>query len=543
MTAPALEISGLSKAFAAQRALDGVDLAIEPGEIRALLGQNGSGKSTLIKILSGFYKPDAGTAAVAGRDLAFGNPAVAERAGLRFVHQDLGLVAGLSVTDNLALGHGYTASSRLRIQWRREEATARKALAALGFDIDPRRHVSELPVSQRTAVAIARALSPRRGQTVLLVLDEPTANLPSADAEAILRLIQRVSEAGVGVLFVSHHLDELSRVADSVTVLRDGKVVTTAPMPDVSQDTLVRLMTGRALRDQAWRQNAPGDAVLVVEELTGEVVRQVGFTVRSGEILGVAGLTGSGREELAELVYGSRPRHGRVTVSGREIPSMQPHRSSAMGIGLVPSDRHANAILTDGSVRENISLANPGRHLRRGAISHRAERRDVDGWLARLAVVPRQTEFPAATLSGGNQQKVVMARWLRHGSRILVLDDPTQGIDIGAKAEIYAQLNEVAAGGTAVLLVSSDVEEICLISDRVLVLRNGRLVAEFAGQEADPERVTLASSGTPSTASPASPAPPAGASAGPPAAEASAGEPDLHQQTETMSNANRGDQA
>jgi ribose transport system ATP-binding protein len=502
MTGPALEVRGLSKVFASQRALDDVDLTVEPGEIRALLGQNGSGKSTLIKILSGFYKPGGGTVSVAGQDLAFGNPVSAERAGLRFVHQDLGLVAGLSVIDNLALGHGYSASSRFRIQWRREEAVARSALLTLGFDIDPRRHVSELSVSQRTAVAIARALSPRRGQTVLLVLDEPTANLPSTDADAILRLMQRVSEAGVGVLFVSHHLDELSRVADSVTVLRDGQAVATSAMRDVTQDTLVRLMTGRALRDQAWRTSTPGEAVLAVEDLTGDVVRQAGFTVRAGEIVGIAGLTGSGREELAELVYGSRPRRGRITVSGREIPPMAPHVSSALGIGLVPADRHANAILTDGSVRENIGIANPRRHLRRGAISRRSEKRDIGGWLARLAVVPQQTERPASTLSGGNQQKVILARWLRHGSKVLVLDDPTQGIDIAAKAEIYAQLNEVAASGTAVLLVSSDNEEICLISDRVLVLRSGRFVAEFTGQEADPEQVTLAGSGTPSATGP-----------------------------------------
>jgi ribose transport system ATP-binding protein len=502
MTAPALEVRGLSKMFASQRALDDVDLTVEAGEIRALLGQNGSGKSTLIKILSGFYKPDAGSVSVAGQDLAFGNPASAERDGLRFVHQDLGLVAGLSVIDNLALGHGYSASSRLRIQWRREEKLARSALSALGFDIDPRRNISELPVSQRTAVAIARALSPRHGETVLLVLDEPTANLPSADAESILRLIQRVSEAGVGVLFVSHHLDELSRVADSVTVLRDGKVVATSAMRDVTQDALVRLMTGRALRDQAWQATAPGEIVLAVEDLTGEVVRQAGFIVRAGEILGIAGLTGSGREELAELVYGSRPRRGRITVSGREIPAMAPHVSSALGIGLVPADRHANAILTDGSVRENIGIANPRRHLRRGAINRRAEKRDIGGWLARLAVVPQQTERPASTLSGGNQQKVVLARWLRQGSRVLVLDDPTQGIDIAAKAEIYARLNEAAASGTAVLLVSSDNEEICLISDRLLVLRNGRFAAEFAGHEADPEQVTLAGSGTPPTTDP-----------------------------------------
>jgi ribose transport system ATP-binding protein len=273
-------------------------------------------------------------------------------------------------------------------------------------------------------------------------------------------------------------------------------------MRDVTQDTLVRLMTGRALRDQAWRDSTPGEAVLVAEDLGGEVLRQVSFTVRAGEIVGIAGLTGSGREELAELIYGSRPRRGRITVSGREIPSMAPHLSSAMGIGLVPADRHANAILTDGSVRENVGIANPRRHLRRGAINRKTEKRDIGGWLARLAVVPQQTEHAASTLSGGNQQKVVLARWLRHGSRVLVLDDPTQGIDIAAKAEIYAQLNEVAASGTAVLLVSSDNEEICLISDRVLVLRNGQFVAEFAGQEAHPEQVTLAGSGTRPTEDP-----------------------------------------
>jgi ribose transport system ATP-binding protein len=495
----ALSVRGLSKTFGGQRALIDADLDVEPGEIRALVGENGCGKSTLIKILAGFHEPDdGGTAEAAGVPLALGHPGAGEAAGLRFVHQDLGLVAGLDTVDNLALGPGYEAHRAGLIDWRTERRSARKALRALGYDVDVRLPVGQLSISERTAVAVARALSRQRGEATMLVLDEPTANLPGAEAARLFSLIRTVRDSGVAVLFVSHHFDEVFGLADTVTVMRDGRIVATRAVAGITEPELVELVIGRPLElhDPAEASIARADAMLSVRGVRGQVIDGVDFDVHAGEVVGVAGITGSGREELAGLLFGGAPRSGTVTVAERDVPPQRPDRAIAAGMGLVPAERHANAAFLAASLRENVTMVDVRRHVVAGLLRKRRERSDVVHWLERLQVRPARSEAAMAELSGGNQQKVVLARWLRQEPRVLVLDDPTQGVDIGAKAEIHGLIDQAAARGMAVLVLSSDHEELARLCHRVLVLRSGVVTDELQPPAVTPDRLTASTIGS-----------------------------------------------
>jgi ribose transport system ATP-binding protein len=498
MTA-ALVLEGLSKTFGGQKALIDASLEIEPGEIRALVGENGSGKSTLVKILAGLYEPDPGASVtVAGEPLTLGHTG-GDVAGLRFVHQDLGLVGNLDTVDNLALGHGYRHTRRGRILWRDEARAARASLAALGYDIDVRRPVSELSMSERTAVAVARALSPHRSAARVLILDEPTANLPAAEAARLFALVRSVRASGVAVLFVSHHFDEVFGIADRVTVLRNGRVVDTLPVAGLSEEQLVGMVIGRTLAQRVNDRSAEAvrrDVVLTVRAVGGQTVDMLDLDVHAGEIVGVAGITGSGREELASLLFGGRPRTGRVMVADKEIPALRPDRAIELGVGLVPAERHANAAFLASTLRENVTLVDVRRNVVRGVLRSRREKSDVVAWLERLQVRPAHTETSLAELSGGNQQKVVLARWLRQAPKLLILDDPTQGVDIGAKAEIHQLIDDAAAEGMAILVLSSDHVELARLCHRVVVLRSGRAADHLYPPELTADQVTACTVGT-----------------------------------------------
>jgi ribose transport system ATP-binding protein len=496
---PALTLRGLSKTFVGQRALIDVDLDVAPGEIRALVGQNGCGKSTLIKVLAGFHEADPGASVqVQGRPLALGDPGASDAAGLRFVHQDLGLVATLDTIDNLALGHGYTLGRDRRIHWQREARSARAALSALGYDIDVRVPVGSLSISERTAVAIARALSPHRSEATVLVLDEPTANLPAAEAARLFALVRTVRERGVAVLFVSHHFDEVFGLADTVTVLRDGRLVGTQPVPGLTEHDLVELVIGRTLEVSEAPATAAdrAEVTLAVRGVSGQIVRGLDVDVHAGEVVGIAGITGSGREELAGLIFGGAARSGTVQVRDDLVPPQRPDRAISSGMGLVPAERHANAAFLAASLRENVTMVDLRRNLVAGFLRRGRERSDTQAWLERLGVRPARTEVAMSALSGGNQQKVVLARWLRQQPRVLLLDDPTQGVDIGAKAEIHALIDQAAAEGMAVLVLSSDHEELARLCHRVLVLRSGAVVDEIHAPALSAERVTASTIGT-----------------------------------------------
>ncbi len=488
---PALLLRGLTKVFGVQRALDAVDVTVEAGEIHALVGHNGSGKSTLVKILAGYHQPEPGAHAdVAGGALALGSADAARAAGLRFVHQNLGLIGPMTVADNFRIAGGGRWLAPLRR--RAERDAARRAIAAIGYDISPTAAVGDLTEAERTAVAVARALEDFDG-VPLLVLDEPTASLSAPEVEQLFSAIRRVADDGTAILFVSHHLDEVLGLADTVTVLRDGRRVATRPAHGLGHDELVELMLGRQLLDAiptGERTGEPDSARprLVVSGLRGQTVAGLDLEVRAGEILGVAGLTGSGREEVAGLLCGRLPRGGDVTVDGGSVPPGDPHAAVAAGIAYVPADR-AQATMPRAPVRENLTLADLAPFWRGGRLRRGVERRESERWIGELDVRPANPERPIAELSGGNQQKVVLARWLRTTPSVLVLDEPTQGVDVGSKADIHRLIDAAAAAGTAVVVCSTDDDELARLATEVIVMRRGKASVRLARSEASSERI------------------------------------------------------
>ena len=498
MNTAALTVRNLSKTFGATRALVDANLELRPGEVHALVGENGSGKSTLVKILAGFHTPDAGgEVSVNGESLHFGDPVAGDTLGMRFVHQDLGLVGQLDTMDNLALGHGYDVGRFKQIRWREVERAAREALDRLGYDIDVRTPLDRLSMSERTAVAVARALSARRTEARLLVLDEPTANLPGPEVERLFALLRRIRDTGVAILFISHHFNEVFSLAERVTVLRDGRIVATRTVSEIDDATLVELMIGRRLElaDAHHQGTRTGDTLLRLSGVGGRVLNDLDLDVAAGEVVGVAGITGSGREELVPLIFGGRPRRGVVEVGGQILTPERPDLAVAAGMGCVPAERYTNAVLHDHTVRENVVITRPGVHVAQGLLRHSREKADVREWLELLDVRPRATENPIGTLSGGNQQKVMLARWFRTKPRVLILDEPTQGVDVAAQADIHELIDQAADQGVAVLVCSTESEELARLADRVIVLSAGRIITTLKAP-ADADRITAATLST-----------------------------------------------
>jgi len=479
-----LSIEGLSKRFAATVALDGVDLELRRGEVHALVGGNGSGKSTLIKVLAGVYAGDSGTLAVGNEhhDLTSFSPEDARRVGLRFVHQDLGIFPSLTVGENLSIGYGFETSATHRIRWRRCHGRTRELLADFDLDVDPRTPVERLSVPQRAVIAIARALQDAgEGTTSVLVMDEPTAALPAEEADVLLRTLRRLASNGHTVLLVTHRIEEIRRSADRVTALRDGRKVDTLSASDLSEADIVRLILGRKLPTPkplsvVARTSAP---VLEVDGLSGGPIHDVSLALHPGEIVGIAGLLGSGRTELLQLLYGAMcAESGTVHIDGRMLTKPHPSRATRAGLALVPEDRQGEGLFAATSVRENLTAGHVGRYFRLLRIQTRKERQDAVGDLATYGIKASSPEVPIEDLSGGNQQKVVLGRWLRQSPKVLLLDEPTQGIDIGARAEIFDLITQAAARGAAVIIVSSEFEELTRLCHRVLVLAKGRIVSE-----------------------------------------------------------------
>jgi ribose transport system ATP-binding protein len=484
---PVLAVEGVSKTFPGTRALVDVSLHVRRGEVHALLGGNGSGKSTLIKVLAGVHRGDpGGTIRVAGETVASDavTPAWASRAGLRFVHQDLGLFDGLSVAENVFAGRPYPRR-RGRIDWRRTRRQAAEVLARLETDVAPERPLAGLRPAERTLVAIARALHCGEGeQRSVLVLDEPTAPLPGHEVDVLLEAVRRLAASGEAIVYVSHRLDEVLSVSDRVTVLRDGHRVAERPVAGLDEATLVGDIVGASL-DRVYPEMPPprvGEAVLSVRGLRAGPVRDVSFDLAPGEVLGIGGLVGSGRTTLLELLFGARPRDGgEVRVDGRAARLGSPRDAMRAGLAYVPEDRARDSAFLDLGIPENMSAADPARYWRGGRFRHRREREDARADVEALDIRAPSLGAPLLQLSGGNQQKVVLDRWLRRRTRVLLLDEPTQGVDIASRAEIYQQVRRAVADGAAAILVSSDFEELAHVSDRVLVLAGGRVVAECEG--------------------------------------------------------------
>jgi ribose transport system ATP-binding protein len=484
-----LSVTGLSKSFGATAALSGVDISVEPGQVHALLGENGSGKSTLIKILAGYYTPDRGEASIAGSRLTFGSAEGAYRAGCRVVHQDLGLVDSSSVLDNISFTAGFP--TRLGTLKRREgRRVAEEALARIGLELDVRQPVGSLSQAHRTGVALARALrDDPRSPAHLLILDEPTATLPHDEVDQLLAIIRDIARRGVGVLYVSHRLAEVRRLADQVTILRDGRRVAAGELASLSDKALVDLLTDGKLGDQAAPSRpgtGGGPALLTVRDLAAGALAGFSAEVRGGEVVGVAGLTGSGREVLLAGIFGAVHREsGEVIADGVPIRPSRPDRSIGAGVAYLPPDRKVQGGIMSLSARDNIALSDLAPFWRPLRLSRQAETREARRWFRLLAIRPLGgTGSSLERFSGGNQQKVLFAKWLRRQPKVLLLDEPTQGVDIAAKAELHRQIEEIAASGTAVLLSSADIEELISVSHRILILRAGRVVASLTGADA-----------------------------------------------------------
>jgi ribose transport system ATP-binding protein len=505
----ALRLRGFSKTFPGVRALTAVDMDVAAGSVHALVGHNGSGKSTLIKCLAGVHAPDPGAQAwLAGEALTMGDPDDAERQGLRFVHQDLGIIPELSAMDNVGFVLGFERGTLGRISWGRQSQRTSELLAQFGFTLDPRRPLGEASPPERAAVAIVRAVAGWQAGRGVLVLDEPTAALPAHEVDRLFQLIREVSASGTAVILVSHRLDEVMAIADTVTVLRDGTKVWDGPLAATTLQRLVDLIAdtdGQQSQEQEQeqpqaqpRRPAPDQATqstqstqaavpaLEIRDLHGRYLRGINLTVGRGELVGVAGLLGSGREELPYIVAGASTEGvtGTVAIGGVPLgagPGPSIGRAQALGVALVPADRAAEGIFAGFTTTENVSLAALPTLRKRGFVRPARERRFGRSWLSAVHADPGYGPRPISTLSGGSQQKAVLARALSVSPRLLVLSEPTAGVDIGARTVLYDELRRRVAEGLAVLMASSDLEDLLACCDRVIAVRDGVVAGEFTG--------------------------------------------------------------
>ena len=489
---PLLSMSGITKSFPGVRALDGVDLDVQAGEVHCLLGQNGAGKSTLIKVLAGAHQPDTGTIRWRGEEVTLRSPIAAMRLGIATIYQELDLVEHLSVAENVHLGHEPTTAGFV-VRGKTAKASTAALLRRLGHaEIDPARLVGDLSAAQQQIVSMARALS---HDVRLIVMDEPSAALDPDEVDNLFRIVGDLTAAGVAVVYISHRLEEIRRIGDRVTVLKDGRAVA-GGLPAKSTPTreVVALMTGRNVEYVfPDRPVSPprAEPVLKVQGLSrqGEF-ETLDLEVRPGEIVGLAGLVGSGRSEILETVYGARkPTTGQVLVDGKALKPGSVRAAVRAGLGLAPEERKAQALLMLESVTRNVSVSSMSRFSRGGWIDRGAELGAARAATRELSLRPDNPSVPVRTLSGGNQQKAVLARWLLRGCKVLLLDEPTRGVDVGARAELYAVIRRLADEGLAVLLVSSEVPEVLGLADRVLVLREGRVVHTAPARELDEHRV------------------------------------------------------
>jgi ribose transport system ATP-binding protein len=491
-----LSMRGICKAFPGVQALSGVDFELLPGEIHAIIGQNGAGKSTLVKIASGAYTADEGQILLDGREVHFRSPASAREAGIMTVYQDWNLFPDLSVAENILAGRLPLNPRSKTVDWSRCHQEAARELRNLNVDIDPHLRTGLLRPAQLQMIEITRCVC---AQASVMILDEPTAALGPQEIESLFEMIRRVVAGGVSILYISHKLEEVLHIADRVTVLRDGRKIGTMDCRDMSRIELIRMMVGREV-EAPQKQIAVevGSEVLRVEALgRGAFLDGINFHLRQGEILGIFGLLGAGQRQLIDALYGIKPAdRGRIFVKGAAVKIHSTEKAKRSGFGLVPDDRKREGLILGLSLGANLTLANTGAISRGGFIlSRRRERQRSGQWIQSLDIKPKQSDRLVKFLSGGNQQKVVLGKWLDNDSEILILDHPTQGVDVGAKSEIYALLEELIRRKIAIILVSTELPEVLAMSDRILVMRDGTIAAELARHEATNEKLLAYATG------------------------------------------------
>ena len=490
-----LDLRHAAKSFGAVQALIDGSVTLRAGEVHALLGENGAGKSTLVKILAGVHQPDSGTLTVGGREVALHGPAAARAAGIAVIYQEPTLFPDLTVAENMFVGRQPLRRGR-RIDRRAMHDEAAAIFKRLGVPLDPARIARGLSIADQQVVEIGKALSL---DARVIVMDEPTAALSAAEVSRLFEVTRTLQSQQAAVLFISHRLEEVFAICQTVTVMRDGRHVMSSDLAGLTANDLVRAMVGRELAERPPQAAGaqPGEPVLTVERLTREgVFADVSLTVRAGEIVALAGLVGAGRSEVARAVFGiDRYDAGRVTMGGKQLKKASPTSAMAAGIGFVPEDRRQQGLVMDMSIQQNVALASLGALRKGGLIRAGAERAMASDWGSRLKIKYGKLTDPVSMLSGGNQQKVVLAKWLGREPRLLIVDEPTRGIDVGTKAEVHHLLTDLAKSGVAILMISSELPEVLGVADRILVMREGRLAGEFSHSDASEEAVMSAAMG------------------------------------------------
>lgn len=482
-----IELKHICKEFPGVLALDDVNFTLRPGEVHILLGENGAGKSTLIKVLSGYHRPTSGEIYVNGELRHFTGPKSAEKAGVATIYQELNLCENLNIAENIFIGR--LPNTAGRVNQKELHRKAREALQELNLDYDTHTIVGEMGVAQKQMVEIAKAVS---RDTKILIMDEPSAVLTEKEIVELFKVIHLLKSRGVGIIYISHRLQELHEIGDRITVLRDGKYITTVDMKDTTEDDLVTMMVGREIKDKFPRRNCKiGDVVFRAEHIsTADKVRDVSLEVRSGEIVGIAGLVGSGRTEFARAIFGADPRtEGNIYIGGEKVKIKAPIDAISHGVGFVTEERKKDGLVLILSVAENISLASR-RMTSIGPFANlKAQKEGAEEYVEKIRIKTPSINQLAVNLSGGNQQKVVLAKWLSANAKIIIFDEPTRGIDVGAKAEVYNLMNQLLENGAGIIMISSELPEVMGMSDRVLVMRDGTVGGELSKEEFDQKRI------------------------------------------------------
>ena len=489
-----LQMTDICKSFPGVKALDHVSLTLRPGTVHALMGENGAGKSTLMKCLFGIYRKDEGTILLEGKEVNFKNSKEAMENGVSMVHQELNQALKRNVMDNLWLGR-YPKMAGIVINERKMYEDTTKLFKELDIDVDPREKMGNLPVSKRQMVEIAKAVS---YNSKVIVFDEPTSSLTEEEVDHLFRIINMLRDRGCGIIYISHKMAEILRISDDVTVMRDGKWIATRPASELDTATIIKLMVGRELSQQfPPKTNHPGEVSLEVEHLTAQysALKDVSFTARKGEILGIAGLDGSGRTELLENIFGTATRHnGTIKLGGKVVPNKNARQSIKSGFALLTEERRATGIFGIRNIRDNTVISSLGKHLHAHLwLDEKSMTKDTDWAIASMQIKTPSQDTKIRSLSGGNQQKVILGRWLLTDPKVLLLDEPTRGIDVGAKYEIYQLIIDLANKGATILMVSSEMPELLGICDRILVMSGGRLAGEVDAKATSQEEImTLA---------------------------------------------------